>query len=229
MFLQGGASHIDMYDMKPDMPEGIRGKYQPSPTKIPGVHLSDQLPKLSNCADKFSLIRSMHSYSFVHGEGDVHMMCGSPVDKNVEAPGIGAVLSLQQRQQSPIPPFVHLGNMKHPAHSMPSAARFLGRTNNSFIIHKDPNSPDFAVSEFDVAPAVDLDRLAGRRQLRRSLDCYQAERERPLEYAVAHDIFTEQALNLATSRKAKDALICPKSQPNGVMLVDVIGFGQGML
>ena len=229
MFLQGGASHIDMYDMKPDMPEEIRGKYQPSPTKIPGLHLSDQLPKLSNCADKFSLIRSMHSYSSMHGEGDVHMMCGSPVDKNVQAPGIGAVLSLQQRQQSPIPPFVHLGNMKHPAHSMPGAAGFLGRTYNPFIIHKNPKSPDFAVSEFDVAPAVDVDRLAGRRQLLRSLDRYQAERERQLEFAVAHDIFTEQALNLATSRKAKDAFDLSQEPAK---LRDAYGrnrVGQGML
>ena len=100
MFLQGGASHIDMYDMKPDAPEEIRGKYNPAPTNIPGLHLSDQLPKLGRCADKFSLIRSMQSYCSKHGEGDVDIMCGNPRDKNLQAPGIGAVLSLQQKQQS---------------------------------------------------------------------------------------------------------------------------------
>ncbi|MFP6691615.1 MAG: DUF1501 domain-containing protein, partial [Pirellulales bacterium] len=112
MFLQGGASHIDMYDMKPNMSAEIRGKYDPAPTNLPGLQLSDQLPKLGTCADKFSLIRSMHSYTSKHGEGDVHIMCGSPVDKNLQAPGIGAVLSLQQEQRSPVPPFVHLGDMK---------------------------------------------------------------------------------------------------------------------
>ena len=63
MFLQGGASHLDMYDLKPDAPSEIRGKYNPARTNIPGLHLSDQLPKLGKCADKFSLIRSMQSFS----------------------------------------------------------------------------------------------------------------------------------------------------------------------
>ena len=77
MFLQGGASHIDMYDMKPDAPREIRGKYSPASTNIPGLQLSDRLPKLCGSADKFSIIRSMHSYSSKHGEGDVDIMCGS--------------------------------------------------------------------------------------------------------------------------------------------------------
>ena len=63
MFLQGGASHIDMYDMKPDAPSEIRGKYDPASPNLAGLQLSDQLPKLRSCADKFSLIRSMHSYT----------------------------------------------------------------------------------------------------------------------------------------------------------------------
>ncbi|MFP6659290.1 MAG: DUF1501 domain-containing protein, partial [Pirellulales bacterium] len=145
MFLQGGASHIDMYDMKPSMSAEIRGKYDPAPTNLPGLQLSNQLPKLSTCADKFSLIRSMHSYTSKHGEGDVHIMCGSPVDKNLQAPGIGAVLSLQQEQQSPVPPFVHLGDMKHPAYSAPGFGGFLGRNYDPYLIEQDPNSQSFSV------------------------------------------------------------------------------------
>ena len=205
MFLQGAASHVDMYDLKPDMPDEIRGKYQPASTNLPGLQLSDQLPKLSQCADKFSLIRSMHSYSSEHGQGDVHIMCGSPEDKNVQAPGIGAVLSWQQKQQAPVPSFVHLGNMKHPAHSAPGYGGFLGRTYNPFLINQDADSPDFAVKEFDAAPDVDVDRLSGRTTLLRSLDRYQAAQERQLEFSLSQDKFREQALNLATSRQAKEA------------------------
>ena len=229
MFLQGAASHVDMYDLKPDMPDEIRGKYQPASTNLPGLQLSDQLPKLSQCADKFSLIRSMHSYSSEHGQGDVHIMCGSPEDKNVQAPGIGAVLSWQQKQQAPVPSFVHLGNMKHPAHSAPGYGGFLGRTYTPFLINQDADSPDFAVKEFDAAPDVDVDRLSGRTTLLRSLDRYQAAQERQLEFSLSQDKFREQALNLATSRQAKEAFDLSQ-EPDKVR--DAYGrnrVGQGLL
>ena len=229
MFLQGGASHIDMYDMKPDAPDEIRGKYNPTPTNIPGLHLSDQLPKLGRCADKFSLIRSMQSYCSKHGEGDVDIMCGSPRDKNLQAPGIGAVLSLQQKQQAPVPPFVHLGDMKHPAHSAPGYGGYLGRTYDPFLIEQNPNAADFSVPTFDVAEDVDVGRLAGRKHLLKSLDRYQASAEKQLEFARMHNAFTEQALDLSTSTKAKQAFDLSKEPGK---LRDAYGrnnVGQGML
>ena len=229
MFLQGGASHIDMYDLKPNSPSEIRGKYDPVNTNLPGLQLSDQLPKLGQCADKFSLIRSMHSYTSKHGEGDVHIMCGSPVDKNVQAPGIGAVLSMQQAQRATIPPFVHFGDMKHPSYSAPGYGGYLGHNYDPYVIKQDPNAADFAVHEFESAPDVDVSRLAGRKQLLQSLDQYQSNTEKQLEFASTHDKFAEQALSLATSRKAKDAFDLSKEPAK---LRDAYGrnrVGQGML
>jgi hypothetical protein len=218
-----------MYDLKPSMPDEIRGKYQPVSTNLPGLQLSDQLPKLSQCADKFSLIRSMHSYSSEHGQGDFHIMCGSPEDKNLQPPGIGAVLSWQQKQQAPVPPFVHLGNMKHPAHSAPGYGGLLGRTYDPFLIDQDADEPGFAVKEFDATADVDVDRLSGRSSLLRSLDRYQSAQERQLEFSLYHNNFREQALNLATSRQAKEAFDLAQEPDK---LRDAYGrnrVGQGML
>ena len=229
MFLQGGASHLDMYDMKPDAPEEIRGKYNPVRTNVPGLHLSDQLPKLGKCADKFSLIRSMQSFCSKHGEGDVDIMCGNPRDKNLQAPGIGAVLSLQQKQQAPVPPFVHLGDMKHPAHSAPGYGGYLGRAYDPFLIKDDPNAKDFSVPTFDMAENVDVSRLAGRKNLLKSLDVFQASREKQLEFARVHNAFTEQALSLSTSTRAKKAFDLSQEPDK---LRDAYGrnnVGQGML
>ena len=214
MFLQGGASHLDMYDMKPNAPVEIRGKYSPARTNVPGLHLSDQLPKLGKCADKFSLIRSMHSFCSKHGEGDVDIMCGSPRDKNLQAPGIGAVLSLQQKQQAPVPPFIHLGDMKHPAHSAPGYGGYLGRAHDPFLIKENPNDSGFSMPIFDTAQEVDVDRLAGRTHLLKSLDRYQEKFERQMEFARVHNAFTEKALGLATSTKAKRAFDLSKEPEN---------------
>ena len=205
MFLQGGASQLDMYDMKPKAPSEIRGPYFSSGTAVPGFELSDQLPLLSQHTDKFSLIRSMHSYTSKHGEGDVHIMCGTPVDKNLQGPGIGSVLAKQQSQTAPVPPFIHFGDMKHPAYSAPGFAGVLGRTYDPFVIDQDPNSVSFRVREFDVAEDIDINRLSGRKTLLRSLDSFQANQETQLRFAQEHDEFTGRALELATSRRAKQA------------------------
>jgi len=205
MFLQGGASQLDMYDMKPKAPSEIRGPYFPSATTVPGFELSDQLPLLSQHTDKFSLIRSMHTFTSKHGEGDVHIMCGTPVDKNLQGPGVGSVLAKQQPQLAPVPPFIHFGDMKHPAYSAPGFAGVLGRNYDPFVIKQDPNSASFRVREFDVAEDIDINRLSGRKALLRSLDKYQAQQEAQLRFAREHDEFTGRALDLATSRKAKEA------------------------
>ncbi len=229
MFLQGGASHIDMFDMKPDMSEEVRGLYSPASTSLPGLQLSDRLPRLRGCADKFSLIRSMQSYTSKHGEGDVHIMCGSPVDKNLQAPGIGAVLSMQQPQRALVPPFVHMGQMKHPAYTAPGFGGFLGKAYNPFQIKQDPNDDEFSVQAFDTAADVDVSRLSGRRSLLESLDRYQSGRERQLEFAKTQDAFTQRALSLATSRRAKDAFDLSQEPDH---LRDAYGrnrVGQGLL
>ena len=205
MFLQGGASQLDMYDMKPQAPSEIRGPYFQSSTAITGFHLSDQLPLLAQHTDKFSLIRSMHSFTSKHGEGDVHIMCGTPVDKNLQGPGIGAVLSQQQPQSAPVPPFVHFGDMKHPQYSAPGFAGVLGRAYDPFVIRQNPNSPDFNVREFDTADDINVKRLGDRKSLLKSLDLFQAKQEEQLSFAKEHDQFTERALSLSTSRKAKEA------------------------
>ena len=229
MFLQGGASQLDMYDLKPNAPSEIRGPYDPSKTKVSGFQLSDQLPMLAQHTDKFSMIRSMHTFTSKHGEGDVHIMCGTPVDKNLQGPGIGAVLSHQQPQTAPIPPFVHFGNMKHPQYTAPGYAGILGRHYDPFLITQNPNSPGFNVKEFDTAEGIDVSRLSGRKKLLKSLDQFQAKQERQLSISGEHDKFTEQALNLATSRRAKEAFDLSREPDK---LRDRYGrnrVGQGML
>ena len=229
MFLQGGASQLDMYDMKPKAPSEIRGPYFSSSTKVPGFELSDQLPLLSQQTDKFSLIRSMHTFTSKHGEGDVHIMCGTPVDKNLQGPGIGAVLAKQQPQAAPVPPFIHFGDMKHPAYTAPGFAGILGRNYDPFVIKQDPNAANFRVREFDTAEEVDVNRLSGRKALLKSLDRYQARKERQLSFASEHDKFTARALDLATSRKAKEAFDLSQESQSTRDLYGRNRVGQGML
>jgi hypothetical protein len=201
MFLQGGASHIDMYDMKPEMSAEIRGEFSPAKTNLPGLHLSDRLPKLSACADKFSIIRSMQSYTSKHGEGDVHIMSGSPVNKAMQPPSFGAVTSWQKKQASHVPPFVHLGDLRNAA----GHAGYLPRRHDPYLIAQDPNLPDFSVKEFNTAENLTPARMSDRKSLLAALDRYERVGEEQLRFARVHDEFSEQAFALATSKHAKQA------------------------
>ncbi|MEK6234029.1 MAG: DUF1501 domain-containing protein, partial [Planctomycetales bacterium] len=136
---------------------------------------------------------------------DVHMMSGVPVNKNFQGPGIGAVMSWQKQQRSGPPPFVHFGDMKHSRHTAPGYAGKLGRRYDPYLIDQDPNSPNFAVREFDAAENVDRVRLSDRKRLLEAVDRYQAGHERQLEFARVHDEFREQAFALSTSGRAKQA------------------------
>ena len=100
LWLLGGPSHIDMYDMKPQAPAEIRGELNPIVTRVPGLELSELMPHMAACADKFSVIRSMHSYSPTHGKGDFHLMSGNRLESSMVPPGFGAMLAWQQERHA---------------------------------------------------------------------------------------------------------------------------------
>src|SRR6187549_551876 len=76
VFLRGGLSTIDTFDMKPDAPDSIRGIFQPRSTNVPGIQICDQLPKIAGIMDKFSLIRSFTHSNAGHGPADHYMLTG---------------------------------------------------------------------------------------------------------------------------------------------------------
>ncbi|MBT4868286.1 MAG: DUF1501 domain-containing protein [Planctomycetaceae bacterium] len=206
LWLLGGPSHIDMYDMKPLAPPEIRGELNPIATRVPGLELSELMPHMADCAEKFSVIRSMHSYSPTHGQGDFHLMSGNRLTNSLNPPGFGAMLTWQQeRRARQTPPFVQVGKLASPRYGDPGFGGFLGRTYDPFVVERDPNSGSFAVDEFSPPESVGVDRLSDRQSLLAALDQFQSHKERQLQFARTHEVFREQALSMITSRRAKDA------------------------
>src|SRR6266478_2371148 len=120
IFLQGGPSHIDIWDPKPDAPDNIRGKFKPIPTKIPGVQVSETMPLLAQQLDKATLIRSV-SYTpaglFNHTAAMYQMLTGETPDKvspsrqleppsPADYPNAGSHISKLKPLDEPMLPFV---------------------------------------------------------------------------------------------------------------------------
>src|SRR5207244_1398276 len=117
IWLDGGPSHMDLYDLKPDAPAEYRGIWRPRRTRVPGFDISELFPRQAEVTDKFSLVRSLHHDTGDHFAGGHRMLTTkdmgvSGVNTAQRFPGIGAIVSRQlgARRQG-IPPYVGVPNI----------------------------------------------------------------------------------------------------------------------
>src|SRR5262245_7127014 len=111
----GGPSHLDLFDLKPDAPAEIRGPFRPIRTSVTGLHITERLPRLAKMADRFALVRGLHHNRAEHSGGTNRFLTGySSVAANLkdsEFPDIGSVVAKQlERQKRDVP--VYVGNTK---------------------------------------------------------------------------------------------------------------------
>jgi hypothetical protein len=178
--LEGGPSHIDLWDMKPDAPEAIRGEFRPIATTVPGLAFCEHLPLLAQQAHHLTLIRSVHHTINDHNAGYYFAMTGrdpsstgrlivAPAPDNF--PAIGSVVAKVRPSGRYLPDFVHTPDwMSNNNAFLPGQdAGFLGATFDPFLAG-DPSMPDFKVPGLDLPRDLSPDRFARRRSLLDSID-----------------------------------------------------------
>ena len=107
LFLVGGPSQLDTWDMKPDAPSEIRGPYRPIPTNVDGIQISEIFPRMAKHADKYSLVRSLHhNATAVHDTGHQMMQTGRLFQGGLEHPNIGCVMGKLRGARGALPPHV---------------------------------------------------------------------------------------------------------------------------
>ena len=209
VFLRGGLSTIDTFDLKPDAPDTIRGPFQSIPTVVPGTHVCHLLPRVAKVVDKFSLIRSFTHNNAGHGTADHYMLTGyhptpafnAGLRPNNEHPSFGSVMANRLGPRGSIPPYVCLPTM----HKSASSA-YLGPKAVPFTIEADPNSPGFQVPDLQPPLSIDASRLENRRGLLRTIDRFhRSAEERVNADARQLGVFAQRATDLMTSQAAKTA------------------------
>ena len=208
LFLVGGPSQLDTWDMKPNAPAEIRGPYKPIKTNVPGIEISENFPRMAKHADKFALIRSVyHTAAAVHDTGHQMMQTGRLFTGGVEYPHIGCVLGKLKGPKGDVPPHVLLprpigntgGNMPHGQN-----AGFLGRTFDPFVLNADPSDPNFKVPDMlppDYLSALRVDR---RKNWREMVDKSVSRFETSQDARLLDNTF-HQAYTLMSSQKAREA------------------------
>src|SRR3989441_2416416 len=172
LWLDGGPSHMDLYDLKPDAPEEYRGIWRPIRTRVPGFDISELFPKQARITNLFSVVRSLHHDTGDHFAGGHRMLTTkdmgvSGVNNMQRFPGIGAIVNreLGARRRG-MPGYVGVPHSSSigltPGYF---GGHMLGAHHNPFDTGGDPNNPSFNVQNLNLAAGLTQERLEDRRAL----------------------------------------------------------------
>ncbi len=212
LWMRGGPSHIDMWDMKPDAPDEYRGEFQPVNTRVPGVQICEHLPRSAACLDKWSIIRSMHHRRedglADHTSGDIICFTGYPAAGNMASgepgniyPSCGSLVKRQlQDLDTRLPAYVMVPRM------VPGTGPgYLGAAYRPFETLADPaSSRSFSVPNLQLPQAISVDRLAERRELLASFDALNRNID-GTGTMDAMDAYEQQAWEMITGPAAQQA------------------------
>jgi len=208
VWLDGGPSHYESFDPKPEAPSEIRGEFKSIPTSVPGIHFSECVPELAKVADKMSIIRSIAHKDPNHGGGNHYMMTGAPTPVPVACgafvtfhPSFGSMVSYDRGVRNGLPAYMSL-----PQVSRSGGPNFLGGQHAPFVIGGNPDSKNFQVRDVVLPSDISEGRAENRQALRKSLDQMLRINDKLADDpTVTFDKFYEQGLNLVASPEAQAA------------------------
>jgi hypothetical protein len=227
IFNGGAPSHIDLWDPKPDATAEVRGTFSPISTNVPGLHISELLPRMAKRMDKVALIRSVHHEHTSHNSGMYWATAGRPyrIDSTLinpsrtDLPGVGTLVGwLAQRDgfSRGVPPYVitPFPHCDSKAYITPGQyGGCLGARFDPFVLDADPNAKDFKVRNLSLEQGLTMDRLEDRLDLLHGLGAHAAPIVSPQMADI--DIFTQQAATILQSGKAAEAFDLSK-EPDSV-------------
>jgi len=206
VYLPGGLSHQDSFDLKMEAPAEIRGEFKPIRTKVPGIEITEHLPKLAAMMDRLAIIRSLV------GARDEHAnplcLTGYPLaEANRKHPSLGSSIArIFGPAERTMPPFVDLiPKTQHQPYSIPAATGFLGRAYSAARVDGD-GAADMHLK------GITLDRLRDRQRLLASVDRWRRQVEGS-DAIQAADTATQQAFSILTSRRFVEALDVSREDP----------------
>jgi len=226
MWANGGPSHLETFDLKPQAPAEYRGDFKPIRTNVPGIEICELLPNLAKMADKFSIVRSLHHNRNEHSGGTNRFLSGyTPTAANPsdgEYPEIASVVSEQLEHTGRDIPLV-VANTKFYG----GGPAYLGAAHSPFMFRGDPNSASFSVGDMTVTQEA-LKELQTRQRLLNTFDRFRREVDRKGTMS-ALDKFNERAVAMLTSPRTAEAFNISKEPDEVRDRYGRTSWGQGLL
>ncbi|MEW4566645.1 DUF1501 domain-containing protein [Tautonia sp. JC769] len=232
VWMDGGPSHYETFDPKPEAPAEIRGDYDPIATTVPGMHFSKHMTEMAKIAERLAVVRSIQHNQGNHGAGNHYMMTGAPTRIPVGCgafvsfhPSLGSVTAHERGTQGGLPPYFSIPRM-----SRSGGPNFLGARYAPFVVPDDPNRDNFRVRDVSPPRGLDLGRFDDRKDLRAQLDRLERiSHEAAGDPVRSLDEYYEQGYDLMSSRDAQRAFEV-QAEPDAIR--DLYGrtrFGQSCL
>ncbi len=198
IWLDGGPSHLETFDPKPEAPEEVRGPLGTVATNLAGIRLSECLERTAGMMDKLAVIRSMTSPLGEHNFGTHYLMTGYKPSPALVYPTMGATVAQTQLSSKLLPANIAIPNLSPNV----SGHGYLPPATAPFEVGGNPASPGFKVRDLDFYQGLNLERIDRRREIVRAFDQFSRSADaNPL----AADPTLEQAYNLIASADAKTA------------------------
>lgn len=218
IWMDGGPTHFETFDPKPEAPLEIRGEFQAISTSVPGTIISENMPKLASIAHKYAIVRSVCHNQGNHGAGNHYMMTGAPPRIPVGCgafvsfhPSMGSVAAKERNAPHGLPAYFSMPSM-----SRSGGPNFLGAKYAPFVVGGDPNQDRFRVRDVELPRGIEDTRFQSRRDLRHLVDRLpRFEDPSVADPVVAVDEFFQQAVELVTTPEAQKAFDL-SSEPDAV-------------
>ena len=205
IWLDGGPSHLETFDPKPDAPIEVRGPLRTIPTALTGVRIGECLPETAKRMKDIAVVRSMTSTLGEHNFGTHYLLTGFKPTPVLEYPSFHSVGASVYDHVSTLPPNIAIPNSRVGGAKF-SGNGFLPAKNKPFSIGADPSKADFKVRDLDLYRGITMESVKRRREFVNALD-----RFRQLDDGNGDPAF-EQAFRLVTSKNAKDAFSIEKEK-----------------
>jgi len=208
IWLDGGPTHYETFDPKPEAPKEIRGEFEAIRTRVPGMLFSQHLKRLAAVADKLAVVRSIRHNQGNHGAGNHYMMTGAPPRIPVGCgafvsfhPSLGSVVAHERGAPASMPAYFSMPQM-----SRSGGPNFLGAKYAPFVVAENPNSPGFQVRDVAIPRELSAGRFESRKQVRVRVDRMLRMHDKAADDPVAAlDEHYQQGFDLISSKQAQAA------------------------
>jgi hypothetical protein len=223
VYLGGGPPHMDTFDMKPDAPAEFRGEFNPIGTNVTGLQICEHLPKLAQCADKYTVLRGISHTLAGHELGTSYVNTGSRPVPSLIYPGYGAVVSRELKGAGDLPHFVAIPNT-------PQRPGYLGVQYAPLQTNSAPTAGQpYSVRGISLGNGQTPEKFTARNQLLGKLDTGLDEFQASSKLVEGLDRFGQQAYDLISSPRARQAFDVSLEEPKIAEPFGASKFGQSCL